>query len=286
MHSHDFIVFIISQDSIFTKQVRDRLDSMTSQIKTEYMYFEDGRSALSEVKRLVPHLIVAPIPYLGVEASHFESEMQRHSGSVTVVYLGQTSAKDIESTILNWPLTNWDQFLDVSIGAVPEEIKHRYQLGKRETELYRHLEEYGKKFISQAIKNQEIVAISMIAEVNGSSSDFGPSTDLAPGLSSNSGSGLSVGSVSAHRSSSSNPGIKDSEKYSNSIVSETYSSPRHFWIVEFSVICVVAIAATLSWEYLEDRIVSYLLMAVLGFLLFGLLLGRFFNPLKDMSKKL
>ncbi len=246
MQGDSFKIAVLCDDSLFLKELKNQLKDQFPTLVCELSLQETERSIVQNLKKEQFDLIVAVEKNLDSSLVDFEKDIQRISGSTAILFLcGKEKIKDGQTLL--WPMVEWGTFIERIFEMIPEEMKQKAGLKRKDTILYQELQKYVKQFIVDS-SPVHLHAIALVPQANEE--------------------------IESSRTSEMN-----SRNVVTTVESPNSSLPKNWMVFEMIVSVFLIGSSVLSYIYIENRWVFFVLFGTANLSLVSLALSRFFNPI-------
>ena len=139
------------QDSSLALRIKDRIRSTWPDLPIQFFLTDDPKASLREFKDLTEQLrplVIFNLPFPGGDPKNFIESIQKLNGATTIIALTNQMNVDLGLSLIKFklPLVKWDELLQRIAEAIPEDLKNRFNIIKRNTLLLERLKNYSMKY--------------------------------------------------------------------------------------------------------------------------------------------
>jgi hypothetical protein len=260
MQGDSFKVAVISDDHLFLKELKNQLKKQFPSLNCLLTLQENARTTVQSLKRDLYDLIIAVEKNLDSPCEEFEQDIQRVSGSTAILVLGEKKKPGV-SHMLTWPMVEWGTFIDRIFEMIPEEMKQKASLKRKDTALFDELQRYSQQFVEK----QSEMSVRSQGETQMSALAFIPQVFESTPLDSSGTRSVQASEIRTHQAGN----LYDSKN----------------WVVfEICLILALFLMSAVCYRFLDNQWVFYIFLGVANLGLISLSLSRFFNPLVKKDK--
>ncbi len=158
------ILLALSDDKLvhdIAQKIRNRFELINVQIDV----LDDGKRAAAEFRNRRHSIVIVGRHLPGIDGLALVEEIRKIDGAISIFLVGAEgeAINGVES--VSAPIVNWTEFLNRIQTAIPDDLKAKYGLFERNSQLFEKVVEYAKKYrMTSAQQAEPIICIPSFYE--------------------------------------------------------------------------------------------------------------------------